>query len=123
MVLNGIGAHRPREVRTAVCRARVPRPLTLQYGCTRHARGSPGCSVARLRFRNGSELALEETAGLLRFFRDPSSPSWIKLVLAQQDSVEHSYSKPESLRTVLPLTTCPAAGAAGFRNARARPEV
>ena len=38
-------------------------------------------------------------------------------MLAQQDSLEASYSKPESLRTpdALPLTKCPVAGAPGFR--------
>ena len=36
-------------------------------------------------------------------------------MLAQQDSLERSFSKPEALRTTLPLTACPVAGAAAFR--------
>jgi hypothetical protein len=36
-------------------------------------------------------------------------------VFDPQDSVEHSYSKPESLRTMLPLTACPVASAPAFR--------
>ena len=48
--------------------------------------------------------------------RSSSSPPWIKLVLSQQDSIEHSYGRPEALRTVLPLTSCPIPTAKNFRD-------
>ena len=39
---------------------------------------------------------------------------WIRLVLSQANALELSYSKPESLRAVLPLTRCPLGGGAPF---------
>ena len=41
-------------------------------------------------------------------------PRYIRLKLLQQETLEHSYSKPESLRTVLPLTACPVEGGPTF---------
>lgn len=94
--------------------ARGVRPVVLEYSCAR--RRAPGCAIARLRFpKNRSVLAeLPEPFGLLEWMRSPASPPWIRLVLAQQDSLEHSYSRPEALRTVTPLTRCPVASAASF---------
>ena len=72
--------------------ARGVHPVVLQYSCAR--RRYPGCLVARLRFKNGTVLAeLSEPSGLLNWMRSPASPPWIKIVLAQQDSLEASYSK------------------------------
>lgn len=104
---------RGAAVRAAFEGRGVMRPLVIEYSCKRRA--PPGCGLARLRFRNGTTLLLPEPAGLLTFFRDPATPPWVKVVLAQQDSIEHSYSKPESLRTTLPLTACPVAGGPAFR--------
>ena len=103
-------------VRQAFAARGIERPVVFNYRCHRRARNAPGCREAKLTMRNGTQLFLEEPAGLLRFFRDPSSPPWIKLILLQQDSVEHSYSKPEALREVLPLTKCPVQGGTAFRN-------
>ena len=50
---------------------------------------------------------------MLHFFRTAPHP-YIRLRLHQQESLEHSYSKPESLRTTLPLTACPVAGGPAF---------
>ena len=95
--------------------ARGVRPVVLQYSCAKHARG-PGCAIVRLKFaKNGSIYReLSEPAGLLQWMRSSDSPPYVKLVLAQQDSLEFSYGKPEALRTTLPLTTCPVAGAPAF---------
>ena len=85
--------------------AQKVRPLVVEYGCER--RRAPGCALARLRLHNGSTLLLSEPAELVGWLR--SEPRrWIRLVLAQQDSLEGSYSKPEALRTTLPLRACPA---------------
>jgi len=97
--------------------ARGEKALVLQYGCFRRRAGAPGCDVARLRFRNGSSLILAEPGPLLEWFRTTDVP-WIRLVLAQQDSLEASYSRPESLRPphAKQLVTCPVAGHAPFRS-------
>ena len=64
---------------------------------------------------NGSQLVLAEPGPLLDWFRTTAEP-WIRLVLAQQDSLEGSYSRPESLRASNgPLTRCPVAGQPNFR--------
>ena len=102
-----------RPVRARMAARGVPRPVVLEYGCVRHA--PPGCALARLRLRNGSQLLLSEPSGLLRWLSGPASPPWIRIKLAQQNSLEYSYSKPESLRTVLPLTRCPLRHAPDFR--------
>jgi len=95
--------------------ARGERPLVLQYHCHRHRRGSPGCDVARLTMDNGSQLVLAEPGPLLDWFRTTAEP-WIRLVLAQQDSLEGSYSRPESLRASNgPLVRCPVDGQPNFR--------
>ena len=99
--------------------ARGVKPVVLEYSCVR--RRSPGCGTVRLRHaRNGSMLALfDEPTELLTWMRSDASPKWIRLVLQQQDSLEHSYSKPEKLRTTVPLTACPVAGAPDFSSREA----
>ena len=96
--------------------ARGVRPVVLEYGCAKRA--PPGCGIARLRHpRNRSVVAeLAEPKELIEWMRSSSSPPWIKLVLNQQDSIEHSYGRPEALRTVLPLTSCPIPTAKNFRD-------
>ncbi|KAL1508730.1 hypothetical protein AB1Y20_004825 [Prymnesium parvum] len=88
------------------------REEVLTYGCAK--RRPPGCAQARLTFANGSHALVREPHGLRRFFS--SLPSrWVRLELDRADAIELSYSRPESLRDVLPLTRCPVAGAADFR--------
>ena len=91
--------------------ARGAQELLLEYECVKHV--APGCGVAALRFPNGSKLELREPDQMLAFFRTTAHPL-IRLKLHQQESLEHSYSKPEALRTVLPLTACPVAGGPAF---------
>ena len=91
--------------------ARGAHELLLEYECVKHV--APGCGVAALRFPNGSKLELREPDQMLAFFRTAAHP-FIRLKLHQQDSLEHSYSKPEALRTTLPLTACPVAGGPAF---------
>lgn len=104
------------RVRKSFALRGIDRPTVFQYRCQRRAPHAPGCQIARLTMRNGTELHLDEPAGLLRFMRDPASPRWMKIVLVQQDSIEFSYSKPEALRQTLPLTKCPAGGDVAFRS-------
>lgn len=85
----------------------------LDYVCERDWPG--GCQKARLEFANGTRIPLAEPAGMLRWFRE-SAPGWVRLRLAQQTSLEFSYSKPESLRRVLPLTKCPIEHIGDFRS-------
>jgi len=94
--------------------SRGERPLVIQYRCHRRAAGTPGCAIARLTFRNGTAITLPEPAGVLKWFRTSPEP-WIRIVLVQQDSLEYSYSKPESLRDTIPLTRCPIHSAPAFR--------
>ena len=53
---------------------------------------------------------------MLSFIQTLDAP-WVRIVLAQQNSLEYSYSKPEKLRPpgALPLTRCPVEVAAAFR--------
>lgn len=94
---------------------RGQRPLTLRYSCHRRRAGAPGCDIARLKMKNGTILVLAEPQELLEWFRTVNEP-FIRIVLAQQDSLEASYSRPESLRTRHgPLTRCPITTAPSFR--------
>ena len=72
----------------------------VRYACAKRKGGSTGCAVARLSFRNGSHVELEEPAGLLGWLRGSTSPRRLWLRLAQQDSLEFSYSKPEALHRI-----------------------
>ena len=85
--------------------------VVLHYECVK--RQAPGCGVAALRFANGSRVVLREPDEMLHFFRT-TPHRYIRLKLLQQETLEHSYSKPESLRDVLPLTVCPVAGGPAF---------
>ena len=105
------GGQREQEVRAAL-RARGARELLIKYACLRPS--APGCATVALKFPNGTTVVVEEPKGMRRFFRQSNAP-WIRLVLQSADSLEHSYSKPESLRDVLPLTKCPVEGAPSFR--------
>ena len=73
--------------------------LLLEYVCVRFQ--APGCGVAGLRFPNGSQLELREPEGVLKFFRT-TPHRFIRLKLHQQESLEHSYSKPEASTPALP---------------------
>lgn len=86
--------------------------LVLDYVCERDRPG--GCQKAHLLFQNGTKIPLGEPTGMLEWFRHAPYP-WIRLRLAQQTSLEFSYSKPEALRHVLPLTKCPIANVHDFR--------
>lgn len=99
-----------RRVAEAMAR-RGEEELLLQYECV--TRQAPGCGVAALRFSNGSRVVLREPDQMLHFFRT-TPHRYIRLKLQQQETLEHSYSKPESLRTVLPLTACPVEGGPSF---------
>ena len=92
--------------------ARGATELVVDYVCERDRPG--GCQKAHLRFANGTTLSLGEPAGMLRWFREAPHP-WIRLRLAQQTSLEFSYSKPEAMRRVLPLTACPIQNVQPFR--------
>ena len=77
---------------------------------------TPITPAPSLLFTTGSSLELEEPSGLLSFIQTLDAP-WVRIVLAQQNSLEYSYSKPEKLRPpgALPLTRCPVEDAAAFR--------
>jgi hypothetical protein len=111
----GVNWHWSSEAEARVRAALVARgetELLIDYVCERDRPG--GCQKARLELANGTRIPLAEPAGMLRWFRE-SAPSWVRLRLAQQTSLELSYSKPEALRRVLPLTQCPIAHARHFR--------
>ena len=107
----------PSSITARQLAARGVRPVVLQYSCAKRARG-PGCAIARLRFaKNGTVYKeLPEPSGLLQWIRSDDAPPYLRLVLAQQDSLEFSYGKPEALRETLPLTACPVTGAPAFSN-------
>lgn len=92
----------------------------IRYSCA--VSSPPGCSVAALTFANGSRLELREPQELLRWFRSSASPNVVRLRLSQQNSLEFSYGKPESLRSNLerPFTHCDVDGVAGWRDREMR---
>ena len=74
-------AQQEARVRTAL-EARGEREVVIRYGCDQYK--APGCSVAALRFENGSVLRLGEPKPLLDWFRSDASPRWVRLIISRQ---------------------------------------
>ena len=78
----------------------------LVYTCEPHYRRANGCTRPTLRFGNGSSVTLTEPDELLAWFQQLREP-WVTVRLAQQNSLEASYSRPEALRGWGKLWKCP----------------